>query len=98
MNGILLGLAPDEVYHAAPVTKSAVSSYLAISPLPRRAETLRGGLLSVALSVVFPRLDVIQHPALRCPDFPPALLPAAIRHPKVKYRKLPLKIKGRTIP
>ena len=69
VNGILLGLAPDEVYRATPVTRCAVSSYLAISPLPRRAETLRGGLLSVALSVVFPRLDVIQHPALWCPDF-----------------------------
>ena len=33
-NGILLGLAPDEVYHATPVTRSAVSSYLAVSPLP----------------------------------------------------------------
>ena len=33
-NGILLGLAPDEVYHATPVTSRAVSSYLAISPLP----------------------------------------------------------------
>jgi len=29
-----------------------------------------GGLLSVALSVGSPRLDVIQHPALRSPDFP----------------------------
>ena len=34
-NGILLGLAPDEVYHATPVTSRAVSSYLAVSPLPR---------------------------------------------------------------
>lgn len=34
-NGILLGLAPDEVYHAIPVTRNAVSSYLAVSPLPR---------------------------------------------------------------
>ena len=42
-----------------------------------------GGLLSVALSVAFPRLDVIQHPALWCPDFPPALLPAVIRYPGV---------------
>ena len=33
-NGILLGLAPDEVYHAIPVTRNAVSSYLAVSPLP----------------------------------------------------------------
>ena len=33
-NGILLGLEPDEVYRAVPVTRNAVSSYLAISPLP----------------------------------------------------------------
>jgi len=47
-----------------------------------------GGLLSVALSVAFPRLDVIQHPALRCPDFPPALLPAVIRYPNANLEKL----------
>ena len=35
VNGILLGLAPDEVYLATPVTSRAVSSYLAVSPLPR---------------------------------------------------------------
>ena len=34
VSGILLGLAPDEVYRAVPVARSAVSSYLAISPLP----------------------------------------------------------------
>ena len=33
-DGILLGLAPDEVYLATPVTSRAVSSYLAVSPLP----------------------------------------------------------------
>ena len=33
-DGFLLGLAPDEVYRAIPVTRNAVSSYLAISPLP----------------------------------------------------------------
>jgi len=31
----LRGLAPKRVFPAAPVTRSAVSSYLAISPLPR---------------------------------------------------------------
>ena len=41
-DGFLLGLAPDEVYRAIPVTRNAVSSYLAISPLPRRAETRAG--------------------------------------------------------
>jgi hypothetical protein len=47
-----------------------------------------GGLLSVALSVAFPRLDVIQHPALWCPDFPPALLPAAIRYPQANLKTI----------
>ena len=31
-----------------------------------------GGVLSVALSLGLPPLVIIQHPALRCPDFPPA--------------------------
>ena len=31
-----------------------------------------GGLFSVALSLGSPPLDVIQHPALRSPDFPPS--------------------------
>ena len=32
------------------------------------------GILSVALSLRSPSLDVIQHPALRSPDFPPSCL------------------------
>ena len=44
-----------------------VSSYLTLSPLPAVA----GGLLSVALSLGLPPLDVIQRLALRSPDFPP---------------------------
>jgi len=43
-----------------------VSSYLTLSPLPAWA----GGLLSVALSLGSPPLDVIQHHALWSPDFP----------------------------
>lgn len=31
---LLLGIAPDGVYHAAPVTRTAVGSYPTISPLP----------------------------------------------------------------
>lgn len=31
----LLGLAPDGVYRASPVTSAPVSSYLTLSPLPR---------------------------------------------------------------
>src|SRR5512137_954319 len=48
-----------------------VSSYLTLSPLPAFAEASAGGLLSVALSLGLPPLDVIQHHALRSPDFPP---------------------------
>ena len=51
-----------------------VRSYRTVSPLPddsRRTEISPGGLLSVALSFVLPRLHVMKHPALRCSDFPP---------------------------
>ncbi len=65
----LFGLAPDEVYRAASVAGSAVSSYLTFSPLPRR-KLRRGGMFSVALSVGSPPLGVTQHPALRSSDFP----------------------------
>jgi hypothetical protein len=42
---------------------------------PYRPEALQqapglGGVISVALSRGFPRVGVIDHPALRCPDFP----------------------------
>ncbi len=45
-NVSLFGLAPDGVCHAFHVAMKAVSSYLAISPLPLE----RGGIFSVALS------------------------------------------------
>ena len=51
-----------------------VRSYRTVSPLPddsRRTETSSGGILSVALSFVLPRLHVMKHPALWCSDFPP---------------------------
>jgi len=58
----LFGLAPDGVYHARFVAKTAVRSYHTLSPLPKI-----GGLLSVALSLstsspMCPP-DVIRHPA-----------------------------------
>jgi len=53
-NAFLFELAPSGVYHAALITKCAVSSYLTISPLP--IET--GGLFSAALSVTSLRLAV----------------------------------------
>ena len=62
----LLGLASDGVYLASLLPELLVSSYLTVSALPLE----RGGLLSVALAVGFPRLAVSQHPTLRSPDFP----------------------------
>jgi hypothetical protein len=40
---------------------------------PRREDfpPAAGGMLSVALSFASPRLHVMEHPALRCSDFPP---------------------------
>ena len=54
-----------------------VSSYLTLSPLPPYAKASGGGLLSVALSLGLPPLDVIQHHALWSPDFPPPPSPKA---------------------
>lgn len=55
----------------ANVAVAAVRSYRTVSPLPdpglRRAI---GGLLSVALFRVSPRMAVSHHPALWSPDFP----------------------------
>ena len=47
------------------VTRHAVSSYLAVSPLPKI-----GGLFSVALSVRFPCSAVSRHLSDLSPDFP----------------------------
>ncbi len=67
----LFGLAPCGVYPALTVSCQAVSSYLAISPLPAEA----GGIFSVALSLFhsFPyeTLPVRKRTALRSSDFPP---------------------------
>ena len=67
---LLFGLAPGGVCQASDVTTGTGEL------LPHRftlTPTLRGGLLSVALSCSSPRLGITQHPALRSPDFPPAL-------------------------
>jgi len=68
-NAPLFGLAPGGVYHASPVTRTAVSSYLAFSPLPRGFP--RGGMFSVALSLGSPPVAISDHPALWSSDFPP---------------------------
>src|SRR5271155_785220 len=71
LRGFLFGLAPDGVFRALPVTRQAVSFYLAFSPLPSPCG--RGGLFSVALSVgrlappsrVYLRLDAWRPAKLR---------------------------------
>ncbi len=76
---LLFGLAAGGVCHAVPVTRNAVRSYRTISPLPVRragqAGRLKGGLLSVALSVGLLRLAVSEHRALCSSDFPHHDLP-----------------------
>ena len=70
LNVLLFGLAPDGVYHAFPVAREAVSSYLAFSPLLKALAL--GGMFSVALSLGSPPVAVSDHPALWSSDFPPA--------------------------
>lgn len=54
------------------VASRAVRSYRTLSPLPDPKQSWAiGGLLSVALVVGFRLPDVIWHPALWSPDFPP---------------------------
>jgi len=67
------GLAPGGVCRAAPVTRCAVVSCTAVSPLPEPVPVwgrFPGGLFSVALSRGSPRVGVAHHPALWSPDFP----------------------------
>ena len=70
---LLLGLAPGGVYLARQVTLSAGALLphhftLTMVPIAR----YRGGLLSVALSLVSRPGGVTDHPVLWSPDFPPA--------------------------
>ena len=53
-----------------PVTRTAGELLPHRFTLARTSEEAAGGLLSVALSLGFPRLAVSQRPALWCPDFP----------------------------
>ncbi|EKT58120.1 hypothetical protein OOA_13367 [Providencia burhodogranariea DSM 19968] len=53
------------------VASRAVRSYRTLSPLPVPVKQAIGGLLSVALVVGSRLPDVIWHPALWSPDFPP---------------------------
>ncbi len=76
----LLGLAPGGVYHARFITDPAVRSYRTLSPLPR----MRGGLLSVALSLRFPSPGVTRHRISMEPGLSSAGKPAAAIQPPDK--------------
>lgn len=74
----LFGLAPGGVYRAPDVTTGTgalLPHRFTLTSLreeaARRSPSVSGGLFSVALSLGSPPLDVIQHPALWSPDFPP---------------------------
>jgi len=74
----LFGLAPGGVYRAPDVTTGTgalLPHRFTLTSLhgaaARRPTPASGGLFSVALSLGSPPLDVIQHPALWSPDFPP---------------------------
>ncbi len=63
-HSLLFGLAPDGVYPATSVTRSAVRSYRPISPLPIWNKFQIGGIISVALSL---ELVFITNPGGRYP-------------------------------
>ena len=73
----LYGLAPNGVYHASFVTKTAVCSYHTFSPLPKWRYIFCGTFLRS------PSLDVIQHfdpeePGLSSIKFMAVIQPSAI--------------------
>ncbi len=76
----LFGLAPDGVYQADRVTSTAGALLPHRFTLTTRQSRSSmnddlvgpfGGLFSVALSLASRPVDVIDHPILRSPDFPP---------------------------
>lgn len=82
----LFDVAPDGVWRAGRVATPAVSSYLAVSPLPS-APANRQPLGRCAFCSTFRRpgprgllrLAVSQHPALWSPDLPPASVRSHLR-------------------
>ena len=66
----LFGLAPDGVYQANRVAPVAGELLPHRFTLTTRSEEPFGGILSVALSLIFRPVGVTDHPVLRSPDFP----------------------------
>ena len=97
-NASLFGLAPGGVYRAPDVTtgtgallphRFTLTSLHSVAA--RRSTPASGGLFSVALSLGSPPLDVIQHPALRSPDFPPPAKTARRDH-LISFILLPISL------
>ena len=65
------------------ITSRAVRSYRTLSPLPVPVKLAIGGILSAALVVGLRLPEVIWHPALWSPDFPPLYPSTNVR--KQKY-------------
>jgi len=73
-NAFLFDFAPDGVYQASDVTTRSGELLPRLFTMTLKANKsigLQGCLFSAALSLGSPPLDVIQHPALWSPDFPP---------------------------
>jgi len=96
--GGLFGLAPDGVYHAPDVTTRPVSSYLAVSPLPR--ERIAGRFVFCGTFLRLPEVAVNDHPVLWSPDFPPRPVcwgtkqPPPLLQPLFLYHNTPFFYRG----
>ena len=87
---ILFGLAPDGVYQANRVTTTAgalLPHRFTLTTRPQKSEPF-GGILSVALSLVSRPVDVIDHPVLWSPDFPPAASSERSPHPLTMFNRM----------
>lgn len=85
----LFGIAPDGACHAGSVARSPVGFYSTVSPLPAWTA---GGLISVALSVGFPRPGVTWHQCfvesgLSSEESPAVIQPTAHCRPKRKQKR-----------
>lgn len=69
---LLLGLAPDEACHAAPVAGCPVGSYPTLSPLPRKPGRFAFCCAAVAAPSPAPPPVVDRRLLRRSPDFPPS--------------------------
>jgi len=81
-DAFLFGLASDGVYRAFHVAMEAVSSYLAVSPLPGST----GRFIFCGTFHRSPGVRVTNHPALRSTDFPPRHIQCLSDHTPTPFR------------